>query len=289
MSEEIPSSSTTCGSSPAPRAPRGHVGRRVHGRASPASSGASRIGVAGADRPVELPAHDGDLEDRSRARDAGTASCSSPSELHAADGAQDGRARRGPLPAGRLQRRSPGDGEPVGDALVRHPDVGIVSLTGDVDTGKLIATNAADTLKRVHLELGGKAPVIVFDDADIDTAVEWIKIAGYFNAGQDCTAACRVLVGSALRQRCCPSWCPRSSRSRWATRSTTSTRDGRGHLAGAARARRRVRRPRAGGRRLRPHRRRGDGPRRASSTSRRSWPTSSRTPRSSRRRSSAPS
>jgi 1-pyrroline dehydrogenase len=88
-----------------------------------------------------------------------------------------------------------GDGEPVGDALVRSPDVGIVSLTGDVGTGKLIHRNASDTLKRVHLELGGKAPVIVFDDADIPTAVEWVKIAGYFNAGQDCTAACRVLVG----------------------------------------------------------------------------------------------
>ena len=61
-----------------------------------------------------------------------------------------------------------GEGVPAGDALVRHPDVGIVSLTGDVDTGKLISRNAADTLKRVHLELGGKAPVIVFDDADMD-------------------------------------------------------------------------------------------------------------------------
>ncbi len=80
---------------------------------------------------------------------------------------------------------------------MRHADVGIVSLTGDVNTGKLIAKNASDTLKRVHLELGGKAPVIIFDDADIATAVEWVKIAGYFNAGQDCTAACRVLVGSA--------------------------------------------------------------------------------------------
>jgi 1-pyrroline dehydrogenase len=87
-----------------------------------------------------------------------------------------------------------GDGVPVGDRLVRHPDVGIVSLTGDVNTGKLIHRNASDTLKRVHLELGGKAPVIVFDDADLASAVEWIKIAGYFNSGQDCTAACRVLV-----------------------------------------------------------------------------------------------
>jgi betaine-aldehyde dehydrogenase len=91
-----------------------------------------------------------------------------------------------------------GDGVPVGDTLVRHPDVGIVSLTGDVNTGKLIQTNASDSLKRVHLELGGKAPVIVFDDADMTSAIEWIKIAGYFNAGQDCTAACRVLVSDRV-------------------------------------------------------------------------------------------
>jgi 1-pyrroline dehydrogenase len=94
-----------------------------------------------------------------------------------------------------------GDGVPAGDAIVRHKDVGIVSLTGDVDTGKLIARNAADTLKRVHLELGGKAPVIVFDDADLDTAAEWIKIAGYFNSGQDCTAATRVMAGPDIHDK----------------------------------------------------------------------------------------
>jgi 1-pyrroline dehydrogenase len=88
-----------------------------------------------------------------------------------------------------------GHGEPAGAPLVRHPDVDMVSLTGDVATGKEIARAAADTLKRVHLELGGKAPVVVFDDADIEAAIEGIKIAGYFNAGQDCTAASRVLAG----------------------------------------------------------------------------------------------
>jgi 1-pyrroline dehydrogenase len=87
-----------------------------------------------------------------------------------------------------------GDGLPVGDALVKHPDVGIVSLTGDVGTGKIIHSNASESLKRVHLELGGKAPVVVFDDADLASVVEWVSIAGYFNAGQDCTAATRVLV-----------------------------------------------------------------------------------------------
>ncbi|MEA2550354.1 MAG: betaine-aldehyde dehydrogenase [Actinomycetota bacterium] len=91
-----------------------------------------------------------------------------------------------------------GDGIPVGDTMVRSNDVGIVSLTGDTATGKLISKNAADSMKRMHLELGGKAPVVVMDDADLAAAVEWISIAGYFNAGQDCTAACRVLVADKV-------------------------------------------------------------------------------------------
>src|SRR5438477_1756997 len=91
-----------------------------------------------------------------------------------------------------------GDGEPVGAGIVRHPDVRMVSLTGDVATGKEIARNAAGTLKRVHLELGGKAPVVVFDDADLDAVVEGIKIGGFFNAGQDCTAATRVIAGPRI-------------------------------------------------------------------------------------------
>src|SRR6185369_3022804 len=91
-----------------------------------------------------------------------------------------------------------GDGLPVGDALVRHKDVGIVSLTGDTATGKLIAKNSADTLKRVHLELGGKAPVVVFDDADPEQVAEGIKIAGYWNSGQDCTAGSRVIAGPKI-------------------------------------------------------------------------------------------
>jgi 1-pyrroline dehydrogenase len=88
-----------------------------------------------------------------------------------------------------------GHGKPAGAALVSHPDVAMVSLTGDVATGKEIARAAADTLKRVHLELGGKAPVLIFDDADIEAAVEGVKIGGYWNAGQDCTAASRVIAG----------------------------------------------------------------------------------------------
>ena len=94
-----------------------------------------------------------------------------------------------------------GDGIPVGDALVQSPDVGIVSLTGDVGTGKIIHSNASESLKRVHLELGGKAPVVVFDDADLESVVEWVSIAGYFNAGQDCTAATRVLVADRAYEK----------------------------------------------------------------------------------------
>jgi 1-pyrroline dehydrogenase len=94
-----------------------------------------------------------------------------------------------------------GDGVPVGERIVAHPDVRLVSLTGDVATGKIIARNAADTLKRVHLELGGKAPVIVFDDADPAAVAAGIKIAGYWNSGQDCTAASRVVAGPKIYDR----------------------------------------------------------------------------------------
>ncbi len=101
------------------------------------------------------------------------------------------------LPPGVLQVVT-GDGVPVGDALVRHPDIALVSLTGDTATGKLIARNAADTVKHVHLELGGKAPLIVLDDANPATVAEAIKIGGYFNSGQDCTASSRVLVSERI-------------------------------------------------------------------------------------------
>src|SRR5882724_12435389 len=101
------------------------------------------------------------------------------------------------LPAGVLNVVT-GDGVPAGEAIVKHPDVRLVSLTGDVETGKIIARTAADTLKRVHLELGGKAPVVVFDDADPAAVAEGIKIAGYWNSGQDCTAASRIVAGPKI-------------------------------------------------------------------------------------------
>src|SRR4051812_10316611 len=104
------------------------------------------------------------------------------------------------LPAGVLNVIT-GDGVPAGEAIVKHPDVRLISLTGDVETGKIIARTAADNLKRVHLELGGKAPVVVFDDADPAAVAEGIKIGGYWNSGQDCTAASRVVAGPKIYDR----------------------------------------------------------------------------------------
>ena len=91
-----------------------------------------------------------------------------------------------------------GSGSEIGDELVGHPKVRMVSITGDTATGKRIAQIAAGTVKRLHLELGGKAPVLIFDDADLDLAAETLKMAGYWNAGQDCTAATRVITGPAV-------------------------------------------------------------------------------------------
>ncbi|MGH2693510.1 MAG: gamma-aminobutyraldehyde dehydrogenase [Actinomycetota bacterium] len=86
----------------------------------------------------------------------------------------------------------------TGAQLISHPEPDMASLTGSVRAGKEVAQAAAADLKRVHLELGGKAPVILFDDADVDAAAEAIAVAGYFNAGQDCTAATRVLAGGKV-------------------------------------------------------------------------------------------
>ena len=96
--------------------------------------------------------------------------------------------------AGRDRRRRPGRAS--GSSSI--PTIGLVSLTGDVETGKTIARNAADTLKRVHLELGGKAPMVIFDDADPKAVAEGIRLAGYWNSGQDCTAGSRVIAGPKI-------------------------------------------------------------------------------------------
>ena len=91
-----------------------------------------------------------------------------------------------------------GTGDAIGPAIVAHPRVGLIPLTGDTDTGKKIARIASDRVKRLHLELGGKAPVIVLDDADLDLAAETLRSASYWNSGQDCTAACRVIAGPRI-------------------------------------------------------------------------------------------
>jgi 1-pyrroline dehydrogenase len=91
-----------------------------------------------------------------------------------------------------------GTGDEIGPPLVAHPQVGMISLTGDTDTGRKIARLAADRVKRLHLELGGKAPVIIFDDADLDLAAETLRFASYWNSGQDCTAATRVITGPGV-------------------------------------------------------------------------------------------
>jgi aminobutyraldehyde dehydrogenase len=94
-----------------------------------------------------------------------------------------------------------GRGETVGNALIHHDAVDMISLTGDVATGKKMLQAAARSVKRTHLELGGKAPVIVFDDADLDEVVSSLKIFGFYNAGQDCTAACRVYASDRTYEK----------------------------------------------------------------------------------------
>ena len=101
------------------------------------------------------------------------------------------------LPAGVLNVIT-GSGGVMGDLLVAHPKVRMISITGDTVTGKHIASVAAAGVKRLHLELGGKAPVIVYDDADVDLVADTLRFASYWNSGQDCTAACRVIAGPGI-------------------------------------------------------------------------------------------
>lgn len=91
-----------------------------------------------------------------------------------------------------------GRGDTVGNALINHRDIDMISITGDVATGKKVLQAAAKSVKRTHLELGGKAPVIVYDDVDLESVVTGLRAFGYYNAGQDCTAACRVYAGDKI-------------------------------------------------------------------------------------------
>ena len=94
-----------------------------------------------------------------------------------------------------------GKGNAVGEALIRHSKVAMVSITGSIATGEKVVAAAAKPIKRTHLELGGKAPVVVFDDADLSAVVDGIRTFGFYNAGQDCTAACRIYAGSKIYER----------------------------------------------------------------------------------------
>jgi aminobutyraldehyde dehydrogenase len=94
-----------------------------------------------------------------------------------------------------------GRGGVIGQHMIEHPGIDMVSLTGDVGTGRKVLAAAAASLKRTHLELGGKAPVVVFDDADIDAVVQGLRAFSFYNAGQDCTAACRVYAGARIYDR----------------------------------------------------------------------------------------
>ena len=118
------------------------------------------------------------------------------------------------LPDGVLNVLS-GSGGAMGDLLVGHPKVRMVSITGDTVTGKHIATIAAGTVKRLHLELGGKAPVIVFDDADVDLVANTLRFASYWNSGQDCTAACRVIAGPGIYDNLLAALSERVSTIKW--------------------------------------------------------------------------
>jgi aminobutyraldehyde dehydrogenase len=94
-----------------------------------------------------------------------------------------------------------GTGPIIGQHMIDHPGIDMVSLTGDVGTGRKVLAAAAATLKRTHLELGGKAPVLVFDDADLDLVVSGLRSFSFYNAGQDCTAACRVYAGPKIYEK----------------------------------------------------------------------------------------
>lgn len=94
-----------------------------------------------------------------------------------------------------------GPGSVVGSRLAEHPDVAMIALTGSSNSGSAVARGAADSVKRVHLELGGKAPVVIFEDADLQAAAIGLRTAGYWNSGQECGAACRVLVHSSVAEK----------------------------------------------------------------------------------------
>ncbi len=153
------------------------------------------IGVCGAVTPWNYPALMG-VWKWAPALAAGNTMVLKPSDTTPASSAWMAEVMAEFLPAGVFNVVC-GDRD-TGASLVAHKIPQMVSITGSVRAGMAVARSASDDLKRVHLELGGKAPVIIFDDADIEAAAEAIAVAGYFNAGQDCTAATRVIAGPGV-------------------------------------------------------------------------------------------
>jgi aminobutyraldehyde dehydrogenase len=108
-----------------------------------------------------------------------------------------------------------GRGNTVGAPLVAQPEVAMISLTGSIASGEKVLSAAVNGTKRTHLELGGKAPVIVFDDADLESVVGGVRTFGFYNAGQDCTAACRIYAGPKIHDKLVADSRPRPAASRW--------------------------------------------------------------------------
>ena len=183
------------------------------------------IGVVASHRAVELPAVHGHVEARAGAGGRQHRACSSRRSGRRSRALAFAETLAEHLPPGVVNVIS-GSGNAIGDHLVGHPKVRMVSITGDTATGKRVAKIAAETVKRLHLELGGKAPVIIFDDADLDLAAETLKAAGYWNAGPGLHGGDpRPRRPGGVRRVRRASWPTRSARSSGATRPrrTTST------------------------------------------------------------------
>ena len=152
-----------------------------------------------------------------------------------------------------------GRGDSVGNTLINHPKVNMISITGDVATGKKVLQAAAKSVKRTHLELGGKAPVIVFDDADLDAVVNGLRAFGYYNAGQDCTAACRIYAGKKIYDKLVADLSSAVSTIKYNHAGRYRKRDRPADLAPPARPRVELRRARLGTEAHRDHHRRQAG------------------------------